>query len=58
MNKDKIRSIFPILVFTIGAAIQSIIIFFDYDTNSIEIRLFLILIIAFLTVGYYLLYLK
>ncbi len=58
MNKDKIRSIFPILVFAIGAAIQSIIILFNYDTNSIEVRLVLILILTLLTVGYYLLYLK
>ena len=58
MNKYKIRSIFPILVFVICAAIQSIIILFNYDPNSVEIRLGLILIIALLTVGYYIIYLK
>jgi len=58
MNKNRIRSIFPILVFTIGAAIECMTILFDYDTNSIEVGLVWIIALAFLILGFRLLYLK
>lgn len=58
MNKNRIRSIFPILVFTIGAAIESLTILFDYDADSIEVILVWIIALAFLILGYRFLYLN
>ena len=58
MNKDKIRSIFPILVFFIGAAIECMIILFNYDPNSIEVVLVWIIALAFLILGFRFLYLN
>jgi len=56
MNKNKIRSIFPILVFSIGAAIECMIILFDYDPNSIEVGLVWIIALALLMLVFRYLY--
>lgn len=58
MTEGIIQSTFPILVFMTGAAIESMIILFQYDTNSIEVGLVWIIALASLIFGFRFLYLK
>ncbi len=58
MTEGIIQSTFPILVFITGAAIESMIILFQYDTNSIEVGLVWIIALASLIFGFRFLYLK
>jgi len=58
MTESKIQSFYPILVFITGAAIECMIILFNYNAEAIEVVLVSLITLCILIFGFRYLYLS